>query len=651
MVKKPAKTILKFPNSLNYLPICASFIEHNARLIGFTPDEIRAISLATEEAISNIIVHAYAPGQEDTIEIVCWQTPLGIEIIIKEKGMPFDSNLFPEYDPEMMDTNDSRGLGLYLIKQTVDEVIFTNRGSEGKETHLVKYITQCPLEDIEQNNQPKEKKKIKTHENSNFTIRKLADNEAIEVSRAIYRVYGYNYFNEHAYYPERIERLNKSGNLDTAVAVTEEGIFAGTCAIYRENIDAVTGEIEQAVVVQEYRGNRCMEQLVQFLRESAQEKKLLALYAKSETSEAYAQRALHRLETHDCALLLGFTNKLVWDNEKSQRQMQRESVLLSFLPLQEVEKKSIYVPEHHLDIVQKLYQSIGYEREYHAARRGKKPGYDSSELDIKYFYNTAIAVIKISRFGKDIITKLKEAKKEVKLKKFAVIYLYLNLENPFTVSYFEKIENLDFFFAGIMPYDIIGDAIILQYLNNIEIEIDQLDLYSETARMLAEYIQQCLVKDPLRLLIDAGEGSKMEFKSTLRWNLKENKKDNHIGFAVLKSVAAFLNSEGGTLLVGIQDDGSVLGIEIDKFANDDKYLLHFSNLVQHNIGLENSQSVFYQLVELEGKKILKVECESCNKPIFITQDGQEKFYIRSGPASKNLVISEAISYIAEHFQG
>jgi predicted HTH transcriptional regulator len=112
-----------------------------------------------------------------------------------------------------------------------------------------------------------------------------------------------------------------------------------------------------------------------------------------------------------------------------------------------------------------------------------------------------------------------------------------------------------------------------------------------------------------------------------------------------------LNSEGGTLLVGIQDDGSVMGMEIDKFANEDKYLLHFSNLIQHNIGLENSQAVYYKLIELEGKKILKVDCEPCSKPIFITLDGKEKFYIRSGPASKNLAISEAVSYIAEHFVG
>jgi serine/threonine-protein kinase RsbW len=650
MVQKPVNTSLRIPNSLDYLPLCSGFIEINARLIGFTPEEIQAISLATEEAISNTIQHAYTPGQYDTIEISCWQTPLGIEIIIKEKGMPFDTKTFPDFDPGSIGDGDPHGMGLYLIKQTVDEVIYTNRGSEGNETHLIKYVTQCPIDDMAYEDNSQEKKKNQQEKRqANFEIRKLGTGEAIEVSRAIYRVYGYNYFNEHAYYPERIERLNISGNLVTAAAVTEDSVFAGTCAIYREDLDGVIGELEQAVVLPEYRGNRCMEKLLHYLREIAIENKLLGLFAKSETSEIYAQRALQRLGTKDCALLLGFTNKLVWNTVGNQRVQERESFLLSYLPLREDAKKGVYVPEHHLTMVKLIYRQIGYEREYLQSKRGKKPWHDASELDIKHFYNTSTAVIKVSRFGKDIVSKLKEAKKEVKLKKFSVIYLYLSLENPFTPVYFEKIESLDFFFAGILPHDSTGDAIILQYLNNIEIRVNELDLYTDFSQQLAKYISQCRIKEPLRMLIDSGESDKLEFKSTLRWNLKENKKDNRMGFAVLKTVAAFLNTEGGTLLVGVQDDGCLLGIEIEDFANEDKYLLHFSHLIQHNIGLENSKAVTYNLVELEGKKILKIDCEPATKPIYLRIEGQEEFLIRSGPASKKLSISEAVSYISERF--
>jgi anti-sigma regulatory factor (Ser/Thr protein kinase) len=647
-----ANTILEIPNSLDYLPLCAAFIESNSCLIGFDPDEVQAIVLATDEAISNIILHAYAPGQYDTIKIECWQTPLGIEIIIKEKGMPVDTNKFPEYDPDSIAiTKDSSGLGLYLIKQTIDEIIFTNRGSEGRETHLIKYLCQCPVEEMLQSARQDDQREAPEKKSTGvtFSIRKLAGGETIEISRAIYRVYGYNYFNEHAYYPERLERLTKSGQLETVVAVTGGGIFAGTCSIYQENLNLSLGELEQAVVLPDYRGNHLMEQMLQFLRRAAEAKELMGLFAKSETSDIYSQRALQRLDARDCALLLGLGSRQVTDKNSPDQQPQRESMLLSYLPLNKGEPRAVYVPEHHLAMIKKIYDNIGYKRDYLTPKRGKEPFHDATELNIKYYYNTSTAIMKVSMFGKDFIRKLKEAKKEVKLKKFAVIYLYLGLDNPFTARFFEKIENLDFFFAGILPYGNKGDEIILQYLNNVEIKIDELVLYTDFAKEIAEYVKQCRVKDPMRLLIDGGEDDKLEFKSTLQWNLKENRKDSRMSYTVLKSMTAFLNTEGGTLLVGVQDDGSVLGIEIENFPNDDKYLLHFSHLVQHNIGLDSMPLINFYLIQLEGRKILKIDCEPSAKPVFLKIENQEDFYIRSGPASKKLAISEAVSYIAKRF--
>ena len=65
-------------------------------------------------------------------------------------------------------------------------------------------------------------------------------------------------------------------------------------------------------------------------------------------------------------------------------------------------------------------------------------------------------------------------------------------------------------------------------------------------------------------LIKRGESKTLEFKSTLRWSIKERKQDSRgVTFAGLKTVAAFLNAEGGDLILGVADDGSVVGIELD----------------------------------------------------------------------------------------
>src|ERR1700736_4234749 len=78
-------------------------------------------------------------------------------------------------------------------------------------------------------------------------------------------------------------------------------------------------------------------------------------------------------------------------------------------------------------------------------------------------------------------------------------------------------------------------------------------------------------------LIKRGESKTLEFKSTLRWNLKEDRRDDKaITHAVLKTIAAFLNTDGGDLLVGVADDGSIIGIERDQLDNDDKFMRHLA---------------------------------------------------------------------------
>ena len=86
-------------------------------------------------------------------------------------------------------------------------------------------------------------------------------------------------------------------------------------------------------------------------------------------------------------------------------------------------------------------------------------------------------------------------------------------------------------------------------------------------------------------LIGQGESMTLEFKSTLRWNLKEERKDRKgVTHTALKSIAAFLNTEGGDLLLGVADDGGVVGIERDRFENDDKFLLHLTQAVRNGLG-------------------------------------------------------------------
>lgn len=153
------------------------------------------------------------------------------------------------------------------------------------------------------------------------------------------------------------------------------------------------------------------------------------------------------------------------------------------------------------------------------------------------------------------------------------------------------------------------------------------------------------LKEQLPELIAQGESYRQEFKSTMRHNLREGKPDKGIELAWLKTVVGFLNSEGGTLFIGIADDGAILGLEADNFSNEDKCRLHFKNLLNQHVGLEYSRYIHLDLVTHEEKQIAVVQCEKSQTPVFLKNKNDEEFYIRSGPSTTKLTGSKLLKYL------
>jgi len=158
-------------------------------------------------------------------------------------------------------------------------------------------------------------------------------------------------------------------------------------------------------------------------------------------------------------------------------------------------------------------------------------------------------------------------------------------------------------------------------------------------------------------LIKRGESKTLEFKSTLRWNLRENRKDdNLITHAVLKTIAAFLNTAGGDLLIGVADDGTVTGIEQDRFENDDEFMRHLAQVVRNSLGDRASTCIDPKTQIVQGKTVCLASCQRSPEPIFLKWKGTEEnadgdFYVRSGPGSVKLSPESAAEYIRTRFPG
>ncbi|NEO52723.1 MAG: response regulator [Okeania sp. SIO3B5] len=151
-------------------------------------------------------------------------------------------------------------------------------------------------------------------------------------------------------------------------------------------------------------------------------------------------------------------------------------------------------------------------------------------------------------------------------------------------------------------------------------------------------------------LIKEGESDTLEFKSTLQWSVKGNCKDEKLRFAVLKTIVAFLNSQGGTLLIGIEDNGDIFGLEKDisllSKKNLDVFQQTLINLISQHIGSNFiNKYIKIRFESLETKDICIVDIKKSLKKAFLKTDKGLEFYIRVGNTTKKLDIPE----IYDHF--
>ncbi|MBO4502187.1 MAG: ATP-binding protein [Candidatus Methanomethylophilus sp.] len=158
-------------------------------------------------------------------------------------------------------------------------------------------------------------------------------------------------------------------------------------------------------------------------------------------------------------------------------------------------------------------------------------------------------------------------------------------------------------------------------------------------------------KERVLALIQEGESFSLEFKSTIRTNLNTGEKDKRMEKAVLKTLVAFLNSDGGTLLVGVSDDGEILGVDLESFDNLDKMKLHITNIISAQIGDEFIPFIRFKEVNF-GKKedgtdklVIRFECMATSTPAFYKDGKTETYFVRSGPSSVDLSGSDLIKYV------
>ena len=150
-------------------------------------------------------------------------------------------------------------------------------------------------------------------------------------------------------------------------------------------------------------------------------------------------------------------------------------------------------------------------------------------------------------------------------------------------------------------------------------------------------------------LVSAGESESVEFKSTLRMNLHTGERDPRMEAAVLKTLAGFLNNGGGTLVIGLADDGSAVGIDVDGFESEDKMALHMTSIVKDRMGIAALTNTHLHFEDHGDCRVMVVRCDISSVPVYVADGRSELFYVRTGPSTTELTVSQAQQYISQHF--
>jgi len=180
-------------------------------------------------------------------------------------------------------------------------------------------------------------------------------------------------------------------------------------------------------------------------------------------------------------------------------------------------------------------------------------------------------------------------------------------------------------------------------------ELDQLGEYVNRAIAHTAINGGLSIKD----LISQGENESVEFKSSIRWNYKTRSEDKSIKLVIAKTVVGFLNGKGGTLFIGVADNGMIVGIEKDletfSKGNQDEFQLSLTDIISNYIGVEHLSQIHQRFESINNKLICAISIEKSPNPVFLKGD-DNKLWVRAGNSTRYLGVKAAMDYIKSNWK-
>lgn len=154
-------------------------------------------------------------------------------------------------------------------------------------------------------------------------------------------------------------------------------------------------------------------------------------------------------------------------------------------------------------------------------------------------------------------------------------------------------------------------------------------------------------------MIRRGESAGLEFKSSLRWDHQQQRCNKVLEKVIAKTVAGFANAKGGVLLIGVDDEGTVLGLEADyatlSRGNRDDFERQITQVLGSALGESVLAFVTTTFHEIGGHDVCQLAVEACDHPVYLLDSGERALFVRMGNLTKALPVDEAVKYVGSNW--
>ncbi|SMF05698.1 ATP-binding protein [Desulfovibrio gilichinskyi] len=479
---------IQIPAQLASISIVVIAARECAKIRGFSPEDVQALSLAVEESLINSIEMGFG-GSAEEIDILFLRTPSGLGVKIKSLCLPLEPEKLPQYCVRRMsEHNDTTGLSFHLVKQMVDNLhVFIGQNGE-RELSFEKYILE---KRVQEDTKRKRTERISTTHTTRFAIPDDAEN----ISRLVLRAHGEVLFGESIYYPDLVREMIETKDMFSVVYEAEDGELIGHFALIKEAFGPSVEELTYVVIDGHYRSPGASK-VPELLMENAKSRGVYAVTAYAVTNHVHSQRGLQRDEFTENCLFLAL-NAASKHKDKKENEIERIGNLGYTKYFGTRNQAPVFLPPHHRNMIMSIYAHAGIEpsvsedNSFAGTESGSPRIITESELQEGW-----ISIV-VQAYGRDTFSHVRSEFYKARADGVPSIQIMLPLANSATPEMCKKFEQIGLFFAGISPGYNCSENLVLQYLNGVKPDFESVQVLSDFGKTLKEYVYKCWEKVPV----------------------------------------------------------------------------------------------------------------------------------------------------------